>query len=64
MLLFPILAEYFMYSHLPYLLYITAMLCCSEDEEFFDEDLFYACGHSVICLWRGACFHYLDPLVL
>jgi hypothetical protein len=53
-----------MYSHLPYLLYIIAMLCCSEDEEFFDEDLFYACGHSVICLWRGACFHYLDPLVL
>jgi hypothetical protein len=40
MSLFPTLAEYFMYSHLPYFLYIAAMLCCSEDEEFFDEDLF------------------------
>jgi hypothetical protein len=37
---FPTLAEYFMYSHLPYFLYITAMLCCSEDEEYFDEDFF------------------------
>jgi hypothetical protein len=40
MSLFPTLAEYFMYSHLPYFLYIAAMLCCSEDEEYFDEDLF------------------------
>jgi hypothetical protein len=24
-----------MYSHLPYFLYIGAMLCCLEDEEFF-----------------------------
>jgi hypothetical protein len=31
MSLFPTLAEYFMYSHLPYFLYIAAMLCCSED---------------------------------
>jgi hypothetical protein len=23
---------------LPYFLYIAAMLCCSEDEEYFDED--------------------------
>jgi hypothetical protein len=38
--LFPTLAEYFMYSHLPYFLYIATMLCCSEDEEFFDEDFF------------------------
>jgi hypothetical protein len=38
--LFPILAEYFMYSHLSYFLYITAMLCCSEGEEFFDEEFF------------------------
>jgi hypothetical protein len=38
--LFPTLAEYFMYSHLPYFLYIAAMLCCSKDEEFFDEDFF------------------------
>jgi hypothetical protein len=38
--LFPTLAEYFMYSHLPYFLHITAMLYCSEDEEYFDEDLF------------------------
>jgi hypothetical protein len=27
-----------MYSHLPYFLYIAAMLCCSEDEEYVDED--------------------------
>jgi hypothetical protein len=39
MSLFPTLAEYFMYSHLPYFLYIAAMICCSE-EEYFDEDLF------------------------
>jgi hypothetical protein len=38
--LFPTLAEYFMYSHLPYFLYIAAMICCSEEEEYFDEDLF------------------------
>jgi hypothetical protein len=36
--LFPTLAEYFMYSHLLHFLYIAAMLYCSEDEEFFDED--------------------------
>jgi hypothetical protein len=29
-----------MYSHLPHFLYIAAMLCCSKDEEFFDEDFF------------------------
>jgi hypothetical protein len=38
--LFSTLPECFMYSHLPYFLYIAAILCCSEDEEFFDEDLF------------------------
>jgi hypothetical protein len=38
--LFSTLAEYFMYSRLPYFLYIATMLCCSEDEEYFDEDLF------------------------
>jgi hypothetical protein len=38
--LFPTLAGYFMYSHLPYFLYIAAMLCCSEDEEYVDEDFF------------------------
>jgi hypothetical protein len=38
--LFPTFAEYFMYSHLPYFLYIAAMLCSSEDEEYSDEDLF------------------------
>jgi hypothetical protein len=37
---FSTLAEYFMYSHLPYFLYIAAMLYCSEDEEYFDEDFF------------------------
>jgi hypothetical protein len=35
-----IVAEYFMYSHLPYFLHIVAMLCYSEDVEFFDEDFF------------------------
>jgi hypothetical protein len=40
MSLFSILAEYFMYSYLPYFLYIGAMLCYSEDDEYFDEDLF------------------------
>jgi hypothetical protein len=39
MSLFPTRAEYFMYSHLPYFLYIAAMICCSEDE-YFDKDLF------------------------
>jgi hypothetical protein len=29
-----------MYSLLPYFLDIAAMLYCSEDEEFFDEDFF------------------------
>jgi hypothetical protein len=29
-----------MYSHLPYFLYIAAMLCYSEDEEYVDEDFF------------------------
>jgi hypothetical protein len=51
MSLFPTLAEYFTYSDLPYFLYITAMLCCSEDEEFFDEDFFYACDPSIFWLW-------------
>jgi hypothetical protein len=40
MLLFSTLAEYFMYSLLSYFLYIAAMLCCSEDEEYFNEDFF------------------------
>jgi hypothetical protein len=40
MSLFPTLAEYVMYSHLPYFLYIVAMLYCSEDEEYIDEDFF------------------------
>jgi hypothetical protein len=29
-----------MYSHLPYFLYIATILCCSEDEEYVDEDSF------------------------
>jgi hypothetical protein len=40
MSLFHILAEYFMYSHLPYFLHIAVMLYCLEDEEYFDEDFF------------------------
>jgi hypothetical protein len=38
MSLFHTLVEYFIYSHMPYFLYIAAMLCCSEDGEFLDED--------------------------
>jgi hypothetical protein len=38
--LLPTLVEYCMYSHLPYSLYIVAMLCCSEYEEYDDEDFF------------------------
>jgi hypothetical protein len=37
---FPTLMEYFMYSHLPNFMYFAAMLCCSEDKGFFDEDFF------------------------
>jgi hypothetical protein len=40
MSLFPTLTEYFMYSPLPYFLHIVVMLCCSEDEEYFDKDFF------------------------
>jgi hypothetical protein len=40
MSLFPTLTEYFMYSHLPYFLYMAVMLCYSEDEEFLNEDFF------------------------
>jgi hypothetical protein len=40
MSLLPTLAEYFMYSHLSYFLYIAVMLCYSEDDEYFDEDFF------------------------
>jgi hypothetical protein len=29
-----------MYSHLLYFLYMAAMLYCSGDEEYFDEDFF------------------------
>jgi hypothetical protein len=41
-----------MYSHLPYFLHIAAMLCYSEDEEFFDEDFFWTCEPPVIYLWQ------------
>jgi hypothetical protein len=64
MSLFPTLAEYFMYSYLPYFLYNAAMLCYSEDEEFFNEDFFKACGPPVTCLWCGVFFHCVDLLVL
>jgi hypothetical protein len=29
-----------MYSHLPYSLHVVAMFCCSEDEEYVDENFF------------------------
>jgi hypothetical protein len=38
--LFPTLAKYFMYSHLPYFLHGVAIFCCSEDKEYVDEDFF------------------------
>jgi hypothetical protein len=53
MSLFSTLAEYFMYSHLPHFLHIAAMLCCSENEEYFDE-YFYACetpGQLLVARW-------------
>jgi hypothetical protein len=43
-----------MYSHLSYFLYIAAMLCCLEDEEYFDEDFFYTCEtpcHLHVARW-------------
>jgi hypothetical protein len=40
MSIFPALAKYFMYTHLPYFLHIAAMIYYSEDEEYFDEDFF------------------------
>jgi hypothetical protein len=49
-----------MYSHLPYFLYIAAMLCRSEDEEYFDEDVFKASktpGHLPMARW--CLFHCL-----
>jgi hypothetical protein len=52
--LFTTLAEYFRYSHLPYFLYIAAMLYCSEDDEYFDEDFFKACetsDHLPVARW-------------
>jgi hypothetical protein len=50
MSLFPTIAKYFMYSQLPYFLYIAAMLYCSKDEEFYDEDFFQACEPLVFCM--------------
>jgi hypothetical protein len=43
-----------MYSHLPYSLYIAAMLCCSEDVEYVDEDFFSMCetlGQLPVARW-------------
>jgi hypothetical protein len=43
-----------MYSHKPYFLYIAAMLCCLEDEKYFDEDFFLACetpGYLPVARW-------------
>jgi hypothetical protein len=67
MSLFPTLAEYFMYSHLPYFLYIAAMLCCSEDEEYIDEDFFLACrspGQLPVARWCPFCCLVLSGLVI
>jgi hypothetical protein len=49
---------------LPIFSIFAAMLYCSEDEEFIDEDFFQACGPPVFCLWHGVLFCYLDLLVL
>jgi hypothetical protein len=54
MTLFSTLTEYFMYSHLTYFMHIAAMLCCSEDDEYFDKDLFLVCetpGHLPVIRW-------------
>jgi hypothetical protein len=57
-------AEYFMYSHLPYFMYIADTLCCLEDKEFFDEDFFESCEPPVFYLWCDVLFHCVDLLVL
>jgi hypothetical protein len=40
MSLFPTLAKYFMYSHLPNFLHIASMPFYSGDDEYLDEDFF------------------------
>jgi hypothetical protein len=67
MSLFPTLVEYFMYSPLPYFLYIVVMLCWSEDDEYFDEDFFLACetlGHLHVARWCPICCLVLPRLVI
>jgi hypothetical protein len=49
-----------MYSHLPYSMHVVAMFCCSEDEEYVDEDFFWACetpGQLPMARWGP--FHCL-----
>jgi hypothetical protein len=52
MSLFPTFTEYFIYSHLPYFLYIAAMLYCSGDEEYFMKTSSRRAKPSVIFLWQ------------
>jgi hypothetical protein len=45
---------------LSYFLYIAAMLCCSEDEEYVDEDFFLVCETSgQLSVARWGPFHCL-----
>jgi hypothetical protein len=56
-----------MYSHLPYSLHVVAMFCCSEDEEYVDEDFFYACetpGQLPVARWGPFCCLVLSGLVI
>jgi hypothetical protein len=56
-----------MYSHLPYFLYIAAMLCYLEDEKYFNEDFFWACeipDHLPVARWCPFCCLVSSRLVI
>jgi hypothetical protein len=56
-----------MYSHLPYSLYIAAMFYCSEDEEYIDENFFFACktpGQLPVARCGPFCCLVLSGLVI
>jgi hypothetical protein len=56
-----------MYSRFPYSLHVVAMFCCSEDEEYIDEDFFYACKTPVqlpVARWGPFRCLFLSGLVI
>jgi hypothetical protein len=55
------------YSHLPYSLHGVAMFCCSEDEEYVDEDFFKVCetpGQLPVARWGPFRCLVLSELVI